>query len=292
MGRTLFLAPGWPNEARHAIFRAYEASIGLPVTTRDFRMIFAIRAFFLATLTTAPLLAACSSQEGNAETQGMGADSVVQAILGSAAANQPPPSFSPRLSAGDQEARPLDISQMGYNWGDTDAPVRVMEISDFGCGFCRRFHEETFPSLVESYVETGMVQWKFLPFVLGKFPNGLEAALAGECGGEQGQFFVMQDRLFSDQSGWRGSSDPFPFFAQIAEEEGLDVSRYNRCVEGGWREGALRNNIRLGQEIGVRGTPTFLIDGVPVSGALPLDTFRDILDIALTQKGITPPERG
>jgi protein-disulfide isomerase len=181
---------------------------------------------------------------------------------------------------------------MGYDWGDTDAPVRVMEISDFGCGFCRRFHEETFPSLLESYVETGLVQWKFLPFVLGKFPNGLEAAIAGECGGEQGQFFVMQDRLFEDQSGWRASSDPFPFFAQIAEEEGLDVSRYNGCVEGGWREGALRNNIRLGQEIGVRGTPTFLIDGVPVSGALPLDTFRDILDIALTRKGITPPERG
>lgn len=262
------------------------------MTRRDLRMIFAIRAFFVATLATTPLLAACSSQEGNAETQGMGADTVVQAILGSAAANQPPSSFSPRVSPQEQEERPLDINQMGYDRGDPGAPVRVMEISDFGCGYCRRFHEETFPALKEIYVDSGLVQWKYLPFVLGMFPNGLEAAIAGECGGEQGQFFVMQDRLFADQSGWKGSADPFPLFAQIAEEEGLDVDRYNQCVEGGWQEGALRNNIRLGQEVGVRGTPTFLIDGVPVSGALPLDTFSDILDMALTQKGITPPERG
>jgi predicted DsbA family dithiol-disulfide isomerase len=102
----------------------------------------------------------------------------------------------------------------------------------------------------------------------------------------------MQTRLFSEQTGWKNSQDPFPFFAGIAEEEGLDVDRFNRCVEGGWRENRVRDNIRLGREVGVRGTPTFLIDGIPISGALPLDTFRDILDIALRQKGITPPSRG
>jgi len=262
------------------------------VTDRNLWASLTIRLFALATITATPLLTACSAEEGKAETQGMGGDTVLQAILGSAAASQAQPSFSLRIPAEEQEARPLDINQMGYNRGDPEAPVRVMEISDFGCGYCRRFHEETFPTLKEIYVDAGLVQWKFLPFVLGMFPNGLEAAIAGECGGEQGQFFAMQDRLFADQSGWKGSPDPFPFFAQIAEEEGLDVARYNQCVEGGWQEGALRNNIRLGQEIGVRGTPTFLIDGVPISGALPLETFRDIMDLALTQRGVTPPERG
>jgi len=166
-----------------------------------------------------------------------------------------------------------------------------MEISDFGCGMCRRFHEETFPTLREVYIESGLVQWKFIPFVLGMFPHGLEASIAGECSGEQDRFFPMQQRLFADQSGWKNSQDPFPIFAQLAEEEGLDVDRFNRCIEGGWRENNVRANIRLGREIGVRGTPTFLIDGVPLSGALPLDTFRDILDLALTQKGVTPPAR-
>jgi len=238
-----------------------------------------------------PFLMACSP--GGAEDEGPSAasDSVVAAILGSAAESAPPPSFSPRIPTQDQENQPLNINEMGYDRGSSDAPVRVLEVSDFGCGYCRLFHEETYPTLQERYVDAGFVQWKFIPFVLGMFPNGLEASIAGECGGEQDRFFPMQTRLFRDQAGWKNSQDPYPFFAQLAEEEGLDVARFKGCIEGGWRENQIRANIRLGREIGVRGTPTFLIDGVPLSGALPLDTFMDILDLALTQKGVTPPAR-
>ncbi len=215
----------------------------------------------------------------------------MQAILGSAAETAPRPSSSPRLSAAQQESRPLDVAEMGYDRGSPEAPVKVMEISDFGCGFCRRFNEETFPTLQEVYIEGEFVEWKFIPFVLGMFPNGLEASIAGECSGEQDRFFPMQERLFSDQAGWKNEEDPFPFFARLAGEEGLDVERFNRCIEDGWRENQVRANIRLGRQIGVQGTPVFLIDGVPISGALPLDMFRDILDMALAQKGITPPAR-
>jgi len=216
---------------------------------------------------------------------------VVAEILQSAEVPEEPGSLSPRMSAQAQEAQPLNVARMGYDRGSPDAPVRVLELSDFGCGYCRRFHQETFPTLLEKYVEAGLVQWKFVPFVLGIFPNGLEASIAGECGGEQDLFFSMQGRLFSDQAGWKNSSDPYPFFARIAEEEGLDVERFNRCVEGGWRDSQVRANNRLGREVGARGTPTFLIDGIPISGALPLETFRDILDIALREKGVTPPNR-
>lgn len=237
-----------------------------------------------------PLSLACSPGSAEDEDHATASDSAVEAILGSVAESAAP-SSSPRILTQDQEAQPLNINQMGYNRGSFDAPVRVLEVSDFGCGYCRLFHQETFPTLREAYVDAGLVQWKFIPFVLGRFPNGLEASIAGECGGEQDLFFPMQGRLFGDQSGWKNSADPFPFFAELAEEEGLDVDRFNRCIQGGWRENQVRANIRLGREIGVRGTPTFLIDGIPISGALPLDTFRDILDIALTEKGVTPPAR-
>lgn len=247
---------------------------------------------FLLAAAAVPSALACSGGSAEAGNQAAHADSVVAAILGSVEESRPPSSFSPRTSPQEQESRPLDIARMGYDRGSPEAPVRVLELSDFGCGYCRRFHQEVFPALLEIYVDAGLVQWKFVPFVLGMFPNGLEASIAGECGGEQDQFFPMQTRLFSDQSGWKNSQDPFPFFSRIAEEEGLDVDRFNRCVEGGWRESKVRANIRLGREVGARGTPTFLIDGAPVAGALPLDTFRDILDIALTQKGETPPPRG
>jgi len=180
---------------------------------------------------------------------------------------------------------------MGYNFGSADAPVKVMEISDFGCGYCRRFHQETFPNLVEIYVDAGFVEWKFIPFVLGMFPNGLQAATAGECAGEQDQFFPMQGRLFADQSGWRDSAEPYVFFSALAAEVGLDVERFDACIAGGWRDNNVRANIRLGQQAGVRGTPLFLVEGRPLPGALPLEQFRDILDAALIQKGITPPPR-
>ena len=167
--------------------------------------------------------------------------------------------------------------------------MKVLEISDFGCGYCRRFHEETFPSLLARYVESDLVEWKFIPFVLGMFPNGLQAATAGECAGEQGQFFPMQSRLFADQGGWRNSQDPYGFFSDLAKEEGLDVERFVNCIEGGWRDNQVRANIRLGQQAGAQGTPYFLVDGRPVPGALALDDFRAVLDAALVQKGITPP---
>jgi protein-disulfide isomerase len=261
------------------------------VTNRKLQIISALRATLMGVMVL-PSLTACTSSGEEATAQGLGADTVVQAILGSVASADQDPNLSPRRSPQEQEVIRLNVDLMGYNRGDPQAPVRVMEISDFGCGYCRRFHEETWPTLREVYVEAGLVQWKFVPFVLGMFPNGLEASMAGECGGEQDEFFAMQSRLFGDQAGWKNSADPFPFFAELAEEEGLDVERYNGCIEGGWRENAVRNNIRLGRELGVRGTPTFLIDGIPISGALPLSAFRDILDVALMEKGVTPPERG
>jgi len=247
---------------------------------------------FLLTLTST---LACAGEPGPGQDKETVPDSVVAAILGSVAESapkEPSRSFSPRLSPQQQEAQPLNIAEMGYDWGSPEAPVRVLELSDFGCGYCRLFHQEIFPVLLEKYVEAGLVQWKFIPFVLGRFPNGLEASIAGECGGEQEMFFPLQGRLFGDQAGWKNSEDPFPFFAKLAEEEGLDVDRFDRCIEGGWRENQVRANIRLGRQLRVQGTPTFLIDGAPISGALPIDTFRDILDMALSQKGVTPPARG
>jgi protein-disulfide isomerase len=217
-------------------------------------------------------------------------DSALGAILESAAeGREPSRPTSPRIPFEEQAQRPLEISEMGYDRGDSDAPVKVLEISDFGCGYCRLFHEEIFPDLEEIYVESGLVEWKYIPFVLGMFPNGLEAATAAECAGEQERFFPMQSRLFQEQRVWRSSQDPYELFSTFAGEEGLDVDRFESCIQGGWRETTIRSNIRLGQQVGARGTPVFLVDGRPLNGALPLPEFRRLLDAALLQKGVTPP---
>jgi protein-disulfide isomerase len=240
-----------------------------------------------------PLILACGGDGDAARAQTPPTDSVLGAILETAVdahQNAPRPT-SPRIPPETQVQQPLKIAEMGYNYGSPEAVVKVLEVSDFGCGYCRRFHEETFPRLREIYVDEGYIEWKFIPFVLGMFPNGLEAATAGECAGEQGQFYPMKARLFADQSAWRTSDEPYSFFSRLAREEGLDVERFDQCIQGGWRDGQVRNNIRLGQQVGARGTPLFIIDGRLLEGVLPFRDFRAILDEALIQRGITPPPR-
>ncbi|UCC26432.1 MAG: thioredoxin domain-containing protein [Gemmatimonadales bacterium] len=177
------------------------------------------------------------------------------------------------------QSQELDLATLGYNSGPQGAPVRVLEFSDFGCGYCRRFHQDAFPALEAEYMEAGKVEWKYVPIVIGLFPNALEAARAGECAGEQGRFPVMRDLLFDKQAEWKASDDPEVLLEGYARDVGLDVERYNRCVGEGWRDERIRNGTRLSQQVGVRGTPTFFVVGyAPIPGAIPLDLFRQVLD--------------
>ena len=181
---------------------------------------------------------------------------------------------------------PTDLSLLGYDVGVDDAPIRIVEFSDFGCGYCRKFHEEIYPILEEEYVATGKVEWKYVPMILGIFgPNAEHAARAGECGGEQDRFESMRDRLFSGQPEWKGADDPNALFETYASELGLDVDRFRSCVSEGWMDQRIVAGTELSRQVGVRGTPTFVVVGyAPIPGALPLDLFRQVLDTVYADK--------
>lgn len=172
------------------------------------------------------------------------------------------------------------IDEVGYDLGDPDAPIIVIEFSDFGCPYCARFALETFPEIHREYIETGKVYWKYVPFVLGIFPNGDLAALAAECAGEQGadRFWRMHDELYKEQRAWKSTTTPDVFFSELARRVGLDVGRFEGCFDE--RRGAERSRAanRLAAYVGVRSTPTFIVNGFPVQGALPIDAFRMVLD--------------
>ncbi|NIP61123.1 MAG: thioredoxin domain-containing protein [Gemmatimonadetes bacterium] len=204
---------------------------------------------------------------------------------------QSAPDTTPPPDAGGSGSRTVDVRMLGFNRGDPEAPIRVIEFSDFGCGYCRKFHLETFPTLEEEFIETGKVIWKYVPFVLGMFPNSVEAATAGECAGEQGRFAALRDRLFQDQPEWRKADEPHGLFARYADEEGLDVERFRACVEEGWVTDRVRRSVRAGHRIGVRGTPTFIVEGFPLQGALPTPVFREVFGRLLEEEGGagTPP---
>src|SRR5687768_15071652 len=97
----------------------------------------------------------------------------------------------------------VDLTGVGYDYGDPNAPVTVVEFSDFGCGYCAMFALETYPELERDYVDAGTVSWKQVPFITGMFPNSVEAARTAECAAEQGAYPAMHDRLYAEQRTWK-----------------------------------------------------------------------------------------
>lgn len=184
------------------------------------------------------------------------------------------------------QSQGLDLRNVGYNLGDPNAPIAIVEFSDFGCHFCNQFAQNTFPALHDEYIETGKVQWKYVPYILGIFPNGDRAALAGECAAEQGEqaFWAMHDVLFDNQREWKSEgSGARSLFARFAAELQLDQKRFLACYDQNRPATTIARNTRLGQQLGVRATPTFFINGARVEGAIPLELFRQVLEEVLGQ---------
>jgi protein-disulfide isomerase len=172
--------------------------------------------------------------------------------------------------------------------GSPDAPVTIVEYSDFQCPFCGRYVAETYPQIVENYVEAGQVRYVFRHFpLLSIHPEAQKAAEAAECAGEQGQFWEMHDALFEAQEQWSGNPSAVDQFKQLAGELELDQAQFDACLDGGDYADKVATDMQEGIAQGVTGTPAFRINGIPLSGAQPLAAFQQIIDYALV--GGQPP---
>jgi len=190
------------------------------------------------------------------------------------------------MSDGEGQRRPIDVNDLGYDRGSPDAPVLVLEFSDFGCPYCSRFALSSLPQIEEEFIHDGVVRWKYVPFVMGMFPNGAEAARASECAAEQGEagFWAMHDRLYRNQSAWKATSGPRELFVSYARALELDDDAFADCYDSS--DAALERinlNNALAARLGVRATPTFFVNGVRVQGALPMEHFRLLLKGAAAQ---------
>jgi protein-disulfide isomerase len=178
------------------------------------------------------------------------------------------------------------IPELGHNLGRAEAPLKLIEFSDFGCGYCRRFHEESFPTLAAQFVEPGFIEWKFMPFITGMFDNSLAVTEAAECTLEQSAegYEAFAARLWDGQGEWKASNEPEALARRWAEELGADIGRYDSCMAEDRRIERVAGATVAAQQLGVRGTPTFWIVGYgPLQGALPLDVFQGILTTVLAE---------
>ncbi len=179
----------------------------------------------------------------------------------------------------------LQVAGLGYSLGDPDAPIHVVEFVDLGCRECRRFSEETFPSIQEEYVSTGRVYWQVIPYVSGLQPNGEQGARAAECAADQDAFWPMHDALYEHQTEWWTKRRPQRQYNRYAKALGLDTDRFGRCYGEKETDGRTNANTKAALRAGVRATPTFFVNGRMVLGALPVELFRAVLEQAVAPAG-------
>lgn len=168
------------------------------------------------------------------------------------------------------------LEGIGHDLGNPEAPVLVIEYGDFACSACAQFARDTWPVVRSDFIETGLVRWKMVPFDLG-FRNSEESARAGECAAADGRFWEMHDALFERRTDWVDERNPKDEIVALAVGVGLSAERFLECYEDKTFEGRTEAANRAAKEAGVRGTPTFVVNGLQVQGALPLEAFRSVL---------------
>jgi protein-disulfide isomerase len=156
--------------------------------------------------------------------------------------------------------------------GPDDAPVTIVEFSDFNCPFCRAWQQQTFPGLMETFPDRILFVYKDFP-VVGGGTVGKGAAQAANCAAEQDGFWDYHDALFSGQFTLDRAG-----FEQAALESGLDGEDLLGCLDSGRYAEEVQEDLRYGVSLGVTGTPTFFINGIPMVGAQPLLRFIEVIN--------------
>jgi len=161
--------------------------------------------------------------------------------------------------------------------GDADAPVTMVEVSDFGCIHCTTFHRETEQDLSAQFVDPGTVRWVVLPYALSATTT--PAAAAALCAGEQDLYFEFAHALFQiDPTEERITAAGYQ---QAAEATGLDMAAFDSCMDDGRNLAIVNANREVARSNGVSGTPTFFLNDQTLSGAQPLDVFAQTINSLL-----------
>jgi protein-disulfide isomerase len=170
-----------------------------------------------------------------------------------------------------------------FSIGEPNAPVTIVEFTDYQCPFCSRHFLETYPQIKANYVDTGQVRYVFMDFPLSSIhPQAQLAAEAARCAGDKGFYMEMHDALFGRQEEWGGRDDAAEVFLGYAQELGLDGTAFGECLNSRAHESAVLADLEEGVRVGVDGTPAFFINGNFVSGAQPFEVFQQLIDSLLT----------
>lgn len=155
--------------------------------------------------------------------------------------------------------------------GPADAPITIIEFSDYQCPFCRRWHQEVYQPLLNAYPGKIKFVYRNLPLT-SIHPDAQPAAEAALCAGEQDAYWQFHEKLFSSDALSK------EVYLQYAQELSLDTTSFEACITDHKYASDIQSDSDFALNLGVSSTPTFFINGLAVVGAQPLDIFKQIID--------------
>jgi protein-disulfide isomerase len=180
--------------------------------------------------------------------------------------------------------------------GDKNAPLTLVEFSDYQCPFCGRHVKDTLPKLETDYIKTGKVKYIFRDFPLESIhKEAAAAAEAANCAGDQGKYWEMHGHLFANQR-----AIALAAFSDDAKTLGLDVATFEACMKNGKYTEEVKKDVADGMQIGITGTPTFFLartdpaslqikGATALVGAQPYAAFKEAIDALLSPPAPAPP---
>ncbi len=184
-----------------------------------------------------------------------------------------PSSVAEQIEALDRYVLP--IGEFDPVTGPADAPITIVEFSDFECPFCQRHFQEVYPLIMSEYGD--QIRYVYRDFPLNSIhPNATPAAEAGLCALEQGAFWPYHDLLFGGPLELGRAS-----YESYASSLGLDVDAFIVCLDDGRYFEEVEADLQIGIETGVSSTPTFFINGIGLVGAQPFEVFQQIINYEL-----------
>ena len=173
-------------------------------------------------------------------------------------------------SVGAKNLKP--ITDQDHVRGSKDAPIKLVEFSDFQCPYCGKVHP-TLQQLVDDY--SGKVTWVYKHFPVIS-PDSRKVSEASECAAEQGKFWEYTDGLYANQS--LINQD---YLSQLASEIGLNQDKFDKCLSSGKYASKVAEHEQEARSVGVTGTPGIYVNDVLIKGAVPIEQFRQVIDSML-----------
>lgn len=180
----------------------------------------------------------------------------------------------------------LTFAEHSPRLGPDDAPITIVEFSDYQCPYCGRFHTNTLMPLLDHYGDLVQFIYREYPIIGGQ--SSADAGAAALCAGQQDSYWPFADLIWATTSE-RGAltGEVLTGFATQLE---LDMEVYTTCIESSEGLNMVIIDYQAGRDFAITGTPTFFINGEKVVGAQPIEVFISVIDRQLREKGIEPPE--